>query len=246
MDRLIYTALTGMNAAMDRQRAVANNLANASTTGFRAEEFSVTPITLKGDSLEARAMAQGAVRGADMAGGEITHTGQPLDIALQGNALLALQAADGGEAYSRRGDLSIAPSGLLQNGDGLPVLGEAGPITIPAGAMISISEDGTIWQRDPAAPDAPPNALAKLKLANPQGSAVIKDLDNLLRVPNGGVLPADPTARLVSGALEGSNVDTASTLVQMIEAQRAFEQRTKIISTAEQLDQASARLMGLN
>lgn len=245
MDRLIYTALTGMNAAMDRQRAVANNLANASTTGFRAEEFTVTPLTLKGDALEARAMAQGAVRGADMAGGEITHTGQPLDVALQGNALLALQAADGSEVYSRRGDLSIAPSGLLQNGDGLPVLGEAGPITVPAGAMISISEDGTLWQRDPAAPDAPPNALAKLKLANPQGSAVFKDIDGMLRVPGGGVLPGDPTAKLVSGALEGSNVDTASTLVQMIEAQRAFEQRTKIISTAEQLDQASARLMGL-
>lgn len=245
MDRLIYTALTGMNAAMDRQRAVANNLANASTTGFRAEEFTVTPLTLKGDALEARAMAQGAVRGADMAGGEITHTGQPLDVALQGNALLALQAANGSEVYSRRGDLSIAPSGLLQNGDGLPVLGEAGPITVPAGAMISISEDGTLWQRDPAAPDAPPNALAKLKLANPQGSAVFKDIDGMLRVPGGGVLPGDPTAKLVSGALEGSNVDTATTLVQMIEAQRAFEQRTKIISTAEQLDQASARLMGL-
>lgn len=246
MDRLIYTALSGMNAAMDRQRAVANNLANASTTGFRAEEFSVAPITLKGDALEARAMAQGAVRGADMAGGTVTRTGQPLDVALQGNALLALQAADGGEAYTRRGDLSIAASGLLQNGDGLPVLGEAGPITVPAGATINIGEDGTIWQSDPAAPDAPPSALAKLKLANPQGSAVVKDLDNLLRVPGGGVLPADPTAKLVSGALEGSNVDTATTLVQMIEAQRAFEQRTRIISTAEQLDQASARLMGLN
>jgi flagellar basal-body rod protein FlgF len=246
MDRLIYTALSGMNAAMDRQRAVANNLANASTTGFRAEEFSVAPITLKGDALEARAMAQGAVRGADMAGGTVTRTGQPLDVALQGNALLALQAADGGEAYTRRGDLSIAASGLLQNGDGLPVLGEAGPITIPAGAMISIGEDGTIWQSDPAAPDAPPTALARLKLVDPQGSAVVKDLDNLLRVPGGGVLPTDPTAKLVSGALEGSNVDTATTLVQMIEAQRAFEQRTRIISTAEQLDQASARLMGIN
>lgn len=246
MDRLIYTALSGMNSAMDRQRAVANNLANASTPGFRAEEFSIAPVTLKGgEGHEARAMAQGAVRGANMAAGAVTFTGQPLDIALAGNALLALQAPDGGEVYSRRGDLSVAPSGVLQNGDGLPVLGDGGPITLPAGADLSIAEDGTIYQRDPATPEAAPIEVARIKLANPEGSAVLKDLDGWLRVPEGGALPADPTARVVTGSLEGSNVDTATTLVQMIEAQRSFEQRTQIISTADQLDQASARLMSL-
>lgn len=246
MDRLIYTALSGMNAAMDRQRAVANNLANASTVGFKAEEFSVAPITVKGDGHEARAFSQGAVRGANLAGGAVTYTGQPLDVALAGNALLALQAPDGSEVYSRRGDLSVAASGTLQNGDGLPVMGEAGPITVPAGAILSISEDGTLYQRDPAAADAPPTAVARLKLANPAGSAVVKDINGWLRVPDDGALPGDPTARLIPQSLESSNVDTATTLVQMIEAQRAFEQRAKIISTAEQLDQSSARLMSLN
>ncbi|WP_379551811.1 flagellar basal body rod protein FlgF [Qipengyuania sp. DGS5-3] len=246
MDRLIYTALSGMNSSMDRQRAVANNLANVSTPGFRAEEFSVTPITIRSDTgYEARSMAQGAVRGADMTGGQVEFTGQPLDVALVGNALLAVQSPDGSEVYTRRGDLSITETGVLQNGDGLPVLGEAGPITVPAGAQISIADDGTLLQSDPAAPEAPPAEIGRLKLTNPEGSAVFKDLDGWLRVPDNGALPADPTARLVSGSLEGSNVDTATTLVQMIEAQRAFEQRTKIISTAEQLDQSGARLMSL-
>ena len=245
MDRLIYTALTAMNAAMDRQRVVANNLANASTTGFRAEEFTVTPVTLRGGQIETRSMAQGAVHGANMATGTVRHTGQPLDVALVGNALLALQAADGGEVYSRRGDLRVAASGLLENGDGLPLLGEGGPITVPLGSELSIAEDGAVLARDPAAPDLPPQEVARLKLVDPAGSAVLKDIDGFLRVPGGGVLPDDLTARVVSGALEGSNVDTATTLVQMVEAQRAFEQRARILSTADELGQSGARLMSL-
>lgn len=245
MDRLIYTALTGMTAAMDRQRVVANNLANASTTGFRAEEFAVTPVTVRGGQLVTRSMAQGAVHGANLATGTVRNTGQPLDIALSGAALLAIQATDGSEVYTRRGDLRVSASGVLENGDGLPVLGEGGPITVPFGADLSIAEDGAVMARDPAAPDLPPQEVARLKLVDPTGSAVLKDLDGFLRVPGGGVLPDDPTARLVSGALEGSNVDTASTLVQMVEAQRAFEQRARILATAEELGQSGARLMSL-
>lgn len=245
MDRLIYTAMTGMTAAMDRQRVVANNLANASTTGFRAEEFSVTPVTVKGGQLEARSMAQGAVHGANMAGGTVRQTGQPLDIALVDQSLMALQAADGGEIYTRRGDLRVAATGVLENGDGLPVLGEGGPITVPLGAELSIAEDGAVLARDPATPDLPPQEVARLKLVDPTGSAILKDIDGFLRVPGGGVLPDDPTARIVSGALEGSNVDTATTLVQMVEAQRAFEQRARILSTASDLSQSGARLMSL-
>ena len=245
MDRLIYTALTGMTAAMDRQRVVANNLANASTTGFRAEEFAVTPITVKGGPIEVRSMAQGAVHGANMASGTVRQTGQPLDIAITGNALIALQATDGGEVYSRRGDLRVAVSGVLENGDGLPVLGAGGPITVPLGAQLSIAEDGAVLARDPATPDLPPQEVARIKLASPDGSAVLKDIAGFLRVPGGGVLPDDPNARVVSGALEGSNVDTATTLVQMVEAQRAFEQRARILTTANELSQSGARLMSL-
>ena len=247
MDRLIYTAMTAMNAAMDRQRVVANNLANATTPGFRQEIFAVTPATLKDGSLEARAMARGNVRGADMKAARVVPTGNPLDVALEGKALLAFQSPDQqGEIYSRRGDLRVAASGVIENGEGLAVLGEGGtPITVPPGFSIALAADGTIMARDPAAPNAPAEAIEKLRLVNPEGSPLAKGIDSFLKVPGGGVLPPDPTARLTPGALEMSNVETADTLVQMIEAQRAFEQRAKIIATAGDLDEASSSLMRL-
>jgi flagellar basal-body rod protein FlgF len=247
MDRLIYTAMTAMNAAMDRQRVVANNLANASTPGFRQEIFAVTPATLKDGTLEARAMARGNVRGADMTAARVVPTGNPLDVALEDNALLAYQAPDRqSEVYSRRGDLKVAASGVIENGEGLAVLGEGGtPISVPPGFSIAIAADGTILARDPATPNAPAEPLDKLRLVNPQGSPLAKGIDSFLKVPNGGVLPPDPAARLSTGALEMSNVETADTLVQMIEAQRAFEQRAKIIATAGTLDEAGSGLMAL-
>ena len=247
MDRMIYTAMTAMNAAMDRQRVVANNLANASTPGFRQEIFAVTPATLKDGSLEARAMARGNVRGADMTAARVVPTGKPLDVALEGQALLAYQAPDRqGEIYSRRGDLRVAASGVIENGEGLAVLGEGGtPITVPPGFRISIAADGTILASDPAAPTAPAEAIDRLRMVNPEGSTLAKGIDSFLKVPNGGVLPPDLSARLTSGSLEQSNVETADTLVQMIEAQRAFEQRAKIIRTAGELDEAGSGLMAL-
>jgi flagellar basal-body rod protein FlgF len=247
VDRLIYTAMTAMNAAMDRQRVVANNLANASTPGFRQEIFSVTPATLKDGSLEARAPARGNVRGADMTAARVVPTGNPLDVALEGEALLAFQSPDRqGEIYSRRGDLRVSASGVIENGEGLAVLGEGGtPISVPPGFSIAIAADGTILARDPATPIAPAEPLDKLRLVNPQGSPLAKGIDSFLKVPGGGVLPPDPAARLTTGALEMSNVETADTLVQMIEAQRAFEQRAKIIATAGTLDEAGSGLMAL-
>ena len=251
MDRMIYTAMTAMNAAMDRQRTVANNLANASTPGFRQEIFAVTPATLKDGSLEARALARGNVRGADMTAARVVPTGNPLDVALEGQALLAFQAPDRqGEIYSRRGDLRVAASGVIENGEGLAVLGESGaPITVPPGFRISIAADGTILASDPAVPGAVGEPIDRLRLVNPEGSPLAKGIDSFLKVPgaNGinGVLPPDLTARLTPGALEQSNVETADTLVQMIEAQRAFEQRAKIIRTAGELDEASSGLMSL-
>lgn len=251
MDRLIYTAMTAMNAAMDRQRVVANNLANASTPGFRQEIFAVTPATLKDGTLEARAPARGNVRGADMKAARVVPTGNPLDVALEGKALIAFQSPDRqGEVYSRRGDLRVGATGVLENGEGLAVLGENGaPITLPPGFGISLAADGTVLAADPAAPGAAAEPVGRIRLVNSEGTRLAKGIDGFLKVPAAaggtGVLPPDFTARLGTGALEMSNVETADTLVQMIEAQRAFEQRAKIIATAGSLDEAGSGLMAL-
>ena len=246
MDRLIYTAVSGMNASMVRQRMLAHNMANAQTIGFRAEVLEATPITLDGPSLEARSMSHGHVRGASMKEGAINQTGRALDIALQGDVMLAVQAGDGDEAYTRRGDLSVTATGVLQNGDGLPVIGDGGPITVPLNTRVSIAPDGAVMAYDPATPQEPPQQVARLRLASFTGSDIEKALDGLFRVKNGGVLPADPDAQVTIGALEQSNVSTTQVLVDMVEAQRLFDIRTKLVSTARELDEGSARLMRIN
>ena len=243
MDRLIYTAMSGMTDSMVRQRMIASNMANAQTVGFRAEMLYSTPVTLKGPSLEARAMTEGEVRGADMSAGSITQTGRGLDIAMEGEALLAVQAQDGSEAYTRRGDLSISPTGVLQNGDGRPVIGNSGPISLPIGADATISNDGAVLVRNPESPSDPAVEVDRIKLASPKGSQIVKDVDGLFRVSGGGVLPGDEEAKVVSGALEQSNVKPTEIIVQMIEAQRLFDIRTKLISTARDVDESGASLM---
>ncbi len=246
MDRMIWTAVTGMNASMARQRMIASNMANAQTIGFRAEVMRVTPMTLQGPSLEARAMTDAEVHGAIMTPGPITGTGRALDVAVEGDALLTVQALGDEEAYTRRGDLSISPNGLLVNGEGYPLVGEGGPISLPPGSDVSIGPDGAVLVRDRANPEAPPQQVDRLKLANWRGSSVLKGLDGLFRVEGGGALPRDDAARLVSGSLEQSNVKPSEVLIEMVEAQRLYDMRTKLVATAKELDEGGASLMRLN
>ncbi|GGD63970.1 flagellar basal body rod protein FlgF [Croceicoccus mobilis] len=245
MDRLIYSAVSGMNASMAQQRAIASNMANSGTIGFKAELLDARPVTVEGTSLEVRAMNRSEVRGASMAQGTVTDTGNPLDVALTGDTMLALQGADGSEVYSRRGDLSVSASGALQNGDGLVVLGTAGPITVPAGGALSIARDGTVLMADPAAPEAPVE-VGKLKLVSTTGTDIAKGLDGQFRVRGGGTLPEDIEAEVIPGSLEQSNVAASEVLTSMIEAQRLFEIRTNVVSTARDIDESGARLMRLD
>src|SRR5690606_3649147 len=237
MDRLIYPALSGMQASMNRQRTIASNMANAQTVGFRAEVFDQRPVTITGEGLQARAMQESGVRSADMSGGEIVETGRPLDVSVDGEALIAVQAADGSEAYTRRGDLTITAGGLLVNGEGHPVLGDAGPITLPLNGTPAIAPDGTITVADPAAPDQPPQEVGRIKLAGWMGSPTAKCLDALFRVEGVGVLPRDEVASLKSGSLEQSNLNSTEVLVEMIDAQRLYVMRSKVIGTARDIDE---------
>lgn len=245
MDRLIYTAYSGLTGSMVTQQVIASNMANAQTIGFRAEMLNADPMTLKGLSIEARAMTRGDVRGASMKQGALIETGNPLDVAFTGRTMLAVQGPDGEEAYTRRGDLSVDATGLLTNGDGRPVVGDAGPVTVPPGARITVAPDGRVLAALPEAPDQPPQEVARLKLVSTAGSRIEKGLDGLFRVFGGGALPADEEAKLQTGSLEQSNVEPTRVLVEMVEAQRLFDMRTKLISTARELDEGGAGLMRL-
>jgi flagellar basal-body rod protein FlgF len=245
MDRLIHTGLSALKAAMARQTVTANNLANASTTGFRAEMTSARPLWLNGLGLPDRAFASEEVVAADMKSAPTAPTGKPLDIAVDGDALLTVQAPDGDEAYTRRGDLTVASSGLLTTGDGHPVIGEGGPVTVPPVDQIRIDKDCTIWIVPPGGDPAAPQKLDRLKLASPAGSVVVKHIDGLFRVQGGGILPADPEASVTPGALEGSNVNASEALVAMIDASRKWDTQIKLLATARELDTDTASLMRL-
>lgn len=246
MDRLIYTALSGMRGSMAHERVIASNMANSSTVGYRADTLQFSAVTLLGPQLEARAMTSGEVHGADMSAGVANSTGRPLDIAMNGTAMLTLQDEDGGEAYSRRGDLSLSLSGLLQNGDGRPVMGTNGPISAPPGSMLSIRPDGGVMATNPGSPDAPAQEIGRIKFANPTGSPLFKGLSGLFRVPGGGVLPLDEAATATPRALEQSNVSATKVLAEMIDSQRLFEIRTKLVATAKDIDEGGAALMRLS
>lgn len=246
MDRLIYTAVSGMNASLNRERVIASNMANAQTIGFKAEILQATPMTLEGPQLETRSLSSTEVTGASMKAGGLNRTNYPLDIAMQGDAMLAVQAMDGQESYTRRGDLSITVTGVLQNGDGLPVIGQSGPITVPPGFKVTIGPDGGVLAADPATPDAAPQVLDKLKLVSTEGTKIAKDIAGQFRVPDGGILPINENAQVIPGALEQSNVNPSEVLVEMVAAQRLFDMRTKLVQTAGTLDEAGARLMRLD
>ena len=246
MDRLIYSSLAAMRGAMARQATIANNLANVNTAGFRGEFTSAEAEWLKGSGLNGRATVSEDVTGADMRAGAVQSTGRDLDIALNGDALLTVQAPDGSQGYTRRGDLQLSDSGLLTTGDGLPVLGASGPITLPPADSISIGKDGQIWIVPQGGDPKAPQAVDRLNLVSPGGSAIKKGLDGLFHVDGGGTLPADPDATLTGKSLEGSNVNASATLVDMIDASRSWEAQIKMLTTAQELDKSSASLMSIS
>jgi flagellar basal-body rod protein FlgF len=245
MDRLIWTAVSGMNASMARQRVIASNMANTQTPGFRAEVMAHSPLTLDGKTIEVRAFNASEVMGAQMDQGAMHHTGRALDVAVNGDGLIAVQATDGSEAYTRRGDLSLSPAGLLVNGEGVPVLGQDGPISVPPGSDVTVGQDGAVLALNKADPSAPALQLDRIKVVSWRGSQIVKGIDGLFRANAGGVLPPDPEAKLLPETLEQSNVKPSQVLVEMVEAQRLFDLRTKLVATAKELDEGGASLMRL-
>ncbi|MFA6123331.1 MAG: flagellar basal-body rod protein FlgF [Sphingomonas sp.] len=245
MDKLVYTAASGLKAHLASQAAIANNIANASTTGFRADRIVFERLSLQGSDFDTRTPASAEVVDADRKPGEIQQTGRPLDIAITGESWLAVQATDGSEAYTRRGDLQIAPSGVLQTGDGFPVIGSGGPITVPPAQSISISADGKLSIVPLGGNARNPQVIDTLKLASPKGSETVKGTDNLLHVKGGGVLPSDLDAKLETGALEGSNVNITQALVDLIQNQRSYEVQANLLKSAKELDESAASVMRL-
>ncbi len=241
MDRMIYTSMTGAKATLLRQDGLTNNLANISTTGFRAELQAFRAVPVQGSGASTRVFALETTPGYDPTPGPVATTGRSLDVALKGNAWLSVQSLDGTEAYTRGGSLEVSSDGTLTTRSGLPVLGDGGPLQAPPNSEISIGSDGTV---SATVGNARPTPLGRLKLVTPE-TPLTRGEDGLFRAADGD-LPADATARLQDGALEGSNVGAVETMVAMISAARQFEAQMKLMQTAESDEKSAAQLLSLN
>ena len=241
MDRLIYLAMSGAKATMQRQETLANNLANVSTVGFRAELAAFRAVPVEGSGASTRVYSLESTPGYDATPGVVAATGRNLDVAMNGAAWLAVQGLDGTEAYTRGGSLDINADGNLVTVSGLTVLGDGGPIQIPPDTRVGIATDGTVTSTDKDGHSTP---VGKLKLVTPE-APLTRGTDGLFRAGS-GELSADPLARLQDGALEGSNVSAVETMVAMIAAARQFEAQMKSLSTAEGNDKVAAQLLSVS
>lgn len=253
MDRLIYVAMTGAAQALEQQTTIANNLANASTVGFRAQLTAYRAVPLQSgaqarsdDTDVTRTFVLGSTPGADFSEGPIEQTGNPLDVAIKGPGWLVVQTPDGNEAYTRAGSLHLSADGQLLTANDLPVVGNGGPVAVPPGGQVSIGDDGTI---SVLGAGDPPNAIAsvdKLRLVNPDIRLLSRGDDGLFRTTDGSQPEVDPSVTVQSGAVEGSNVNPVSAMVDMITNARQFEMQMKLLNSADSNEQSANQLLTFN
>ncbi|MFW9606743.1 MAG: flagellar basal body rod protein FlgF [Pseudomonas sp.] len=245
MDHMLYTAMSGARQALDQQAVVTHNLANVTTPGFRAQLHAARAVEVRGDGLLTRAMTQSTTPIADFSPGAISTSGRELDVAIMGKGWLAVQAQDGSEAYTRRGDIQVNNEGMLLIA-GRPVIGDGGPINVPQGSQVAIGSDGTISVRGQG--DAATNvaAVGRLKLVAAPEPGLLRGGDGLFRTRNNQPLQADETIRLASGALEGSNVSPTEAMVSLIDNARRYEMHMQSISTAKDDAQRANSILSLS
>jgi flagellar basal-body rod protein FlgF len=243
MDKLLYVAMSGAKETLRAQAANSHNLANANTTGFKADLSAFQSRAVTGPGYASRVYATDASVGWDSSVGAQMTTGNPLDVAIQGQGFIAVQDSQGNEAYTRDGDLHVDPSGQLLTSAGLPVLGDSGPISVPPASSVTVAPNGTIAVVPLGQTPNTISNVGRIKLVNPPSDTVSRGADGLFRTNDGQPAEADATTTLASGVLEGSNVDLAGSMVNMIELSRNFDLQIKALHTAEDTGSASAKLL---
>ena len=245
MDRLIYTAMTGAKHIMEQQANTSHNLANATTTGFRAQIDSFRAVPVISEGLPTRAFVVDATVGTDFAPGPLQHTGRDLDVAVTGKGWIAVQTEDGSEAYTRHGSLKISENGVLQTKSGLSVLGDGGPIAIPPDVSLSIAKDGTVSTIAIGTKPGAATVLGRIKLVNPPEDTIVRGDDGLFRTKDGNPADADAGVSVAGGALEGSNVNVVDAMVTMISLARQFEMHMNLMKNAESNAAKASQLLTL-
>lgn len=246
MDRLIYTAMTGASHVLQQQASVAQNLANVNTPGFRATIDTFRAVPLQGEGLPTRTFVVDSTSGTDFRPGVIQITGRELDVAVDGKGWIAVEDASGREAYTRNGSLQVLPSGILQTRDGMNVMGDAGPITIPPDTEVTIAKDGTISTVPSTSQKNSVVVVGRIKLVNPPEAQLVRGEDSLFRLRDGTPADADASVTVASGSLEGSNVDMVESMVNMISLARQFDTQMKLLQTADNNARQATTVLSVN
>jgi len=246
MDRLIYTAMTGATHTLQQQASVSQNLANTNTPGFRASIDAFRAVPLVGEGLATRTFVVDSTAGTDFSAGVVQTTGRELDIAVDGKGWIAVEDANGKEAYTRNGSLQVSPNGILQTNSGLNVVGDGGSITIPPDTQVSIAKDGTISTVPSTSQKNTVVVVGRLKLTNPAENQLVRGEDSLFRTKDGNAADADASVTVVSGSLEGSNVNTVDAMVNMISLARQFDLQMKMLQTADNNAKAASGLLTIS
>jgi flagellar basal-body rod protein FlgF len=245
MDRLIYTAASGAKHILEQQATTSHNLANVTTTGFRAQIDTFRAVPVQADGLPTRAFVVNSTVGADFSAGPMQTTGRELDVALRGKGWITLQMPDGSEAYTRAGALKLNENGLLQSAGGFTVAGDGGAITIPPEVNVSIAGDGTIAGIATTTKPGASTVLGRLKLVNPPEQDLVRGDDGLFRLKDGSAAPVDPGVAVIGGALEGSNVNPVDAMVTMIALARSFEMQMSLVKNAENNATKATQILAL-
>ena len=246
MDKYLYVAMTGASQNALAQKAHANNLANISTNGFQRDLEQARSMPVFGDSFPARAFALSERPATDFTPGALVQTGRDLDVAVSGDGWLAVQAPDGSEAYARTASMNVDALGILRAGNGMPIMGNAGPIAVPPQQQIEVGEDGTISVR---AMGEGPRVMAevdRIKLVQPDLKNMTKGQDGLIHTVNGQPAPADANVRVTSGFLEASNVNAVEEMTSVLALSKQFELHIKMMNTAKEDDQAMTRVLSIS
>jgi flagellar basal-body rod protein FlgF len=255
MDRLVFTAVTAMSEyRLDRQN-MTHELANVSTTGFKkAFQVANRAVRVEGEGFDTRFLPRAVTSPqVDLSPGSRQFTGRPMDVAMDNFTLLGVQSENGELAWTRRGDLSLDPEGLVRTGEGYLVLDESlAPMQLPQGSVIyEIAGDGTISVVDPNNLKAGSQEIARLGLKDASATMMARREDGLFRplenTEDGFDFESGPEpASLTPGSLEGSNVNAVHTLVKFIDHMRSFEMQTKVIREMKDNDASGAAMMRLS
>ncbi len=246
MDRALFLAMSGAKQNMQAMQLRANNLANVSTTGFRADLEQARSMQAYGEGLPTRVFSMTERPGHNFAQGSVITTGRNLDATIEGDGWIAVIDKTGKEGLTRNGNMNISPTGLLTSGNGNLVLGDTGaPITLPIPvSKVEIGRDGTISIVPMGAPADAMEAVDRIKLTRTDNQSLYKDANGLFRAkdPN-ATYDADASVKLLTGALEGSNVNAVGEMTSLIDLQRQFEMQVKMMKTAEEMDKSSDSLL---